>query len=247
MSSPKCVSTRRAWYNSQCRPEPGYINGAAPFPSRWLFLRSNKMQHIPDLVLLGVNALLFGRGWEGFKTILYKYWIPKIRDFLDKLVIKWTPIILEVVSHYARRYRSNRMIHIQQLFREFARALNKFWLVENWFLDTRSSGSRYITVERFSTNQNPGHRISPSVWLVENRSTVWCTCCRWTLYPKINFQPIRACLTHTQFRGITVGHVSFRWTCIALHSVSLSNYIFGSHSENQRLMWPFPTPRPFWN
>ena len=59
------------------------------------------------------------------------------------------------------------------------------------------------------------------LWLVENGSSVRCICCRWTLCPKINFQPIRTCLTHTQFLGMTVGHVSFRWTCIALHSVLL--------------------------
>ena len=79
------------------------------------------------------------------------------------------------------------------------------------------------TVERFSTNQNPGYRMSPSIWMIENRSTVRCICCRWTLYPKINFQPIRKCLTHEQIRGMTVGHVSFRWTCIALQS--LTRYI----------------------
>ena len=76
--------------------------------------------------------------------------------------------------------------------------------------------------ERFSTNQNPGNRMSPSVWLVENCS-LWHVSskdwCGWTLYPKINIQPIRICLTHAQICGMTVGHVSFRWTCIALHSV----------------------------
>ena len=61
--------------------------------------------------------------------------------------------------------------------------------------------------------------MSPSVWLVENRFAMRCICRRWTLYPKINFQPIRTCLTHTQVRGMTVGQVSYRWTYIALHSV----------------------------
>ena len=65
-------------------------------------------------------------------------------------------------------------------------------------------------VERFLTNQNSGYKVSPTVYLVENRSTVRCICCRWTLYPKINFQPIRTCLTHAQIFGMTVGHVSFR-------------------------------------
>ena len=77
----------------------------------------------------------------------------------------------------------------------------------------------HCTVEWFSNNQNPGYRISPSLWLVENHSTVWCICCSWTFYPKVNFQPIRTCLTQAQIGGMTVGFVSFRWTCIALHSV----------------------------
>ena len=49
-------------------------------------------------------------------------------------------------AHCARQYMSNGMIHVQQSFRETARALhvNKFRLVESWFLDTRSSGNRYI-------------------------------------------------------------------------------------------------------
>ena len=37
-----------------------------------------------------------------------------------------------------------KAIHVQWSFREIVCALNKFWLVESWFLDTRSSGSRYI-------------------------------------------------------------------------------------------------------
>ena len=47
-------------------------------------------------------------------------------------------------THYARRYMSNGMIHVQRSFREIACALNKFIFVESWFLDTRSSGRRYI-------------------------------------------------------------------------------------------------------
>ena len=79
------------------------------------------------------------------------------------------------------------------------------------------------TVEQFfSTNLNPGYRMSPSVWLVESDSTVRRICCRWALYPKINFQPIRICLMHTQIRREwpldmyhSVGHVSpcIVWIC----------------------------------
>ena len=78
-----------------------------------------------------------------------------------------------------------------------------------------------IHVPRNDTNQTLGDILYPGFWLVENRSTVRYICCRWTLYPKIKFQPTRTCLTHAQFRGITVGHVSCCWTCIALHSVLL--------------------------
>ena len=77
------------------------------------------------------------------------------------------------------------------------------------------------TMEQFSTNQNPGYRMSPSIWLVENHSSVQCICYRWTFYPKIKLQPIRTCLMHAQICGMTVGHVSFHWTCITLHSVKM--------------------------
>ena len=96
-------------------------------------------------------------------------------------------------SHYARRYMSNGMI-LQWSFRKIARALNKFQLVDSWFLDTRSSSSRYIT---------QWNDFQPTR----------------TLYPKINIQPIRTCLMRAQFRRMTFRHVSFRWTCITLHSV----------------------------
>ena len=90
---------------------------------------------------------------------------------------------------------------------------NKFWLIESWFLDTRSCGSRYNrTVKLFTTNQTLGHILYPGFWLVENRSTMRCICCRWTLYPKINFQYFLNARTISQ---------NDRWTCItiALHSV----------------------------
>ena len=52
-------------------------------------------------------------------------------------------------AHYARRYMSNRMIHVQQSFPEIAQSLNKFWLVESWFLYTGSSSSRYIAQRNY--------------------------------------------------------------------------------------------------
>ena len=42
-------------------------------------------------------------------------------------------------------YTLCKAIHVQRSFRKIACALNKFWLVESWFLDTRSSSSRYVT------------------------------------------------------------------------------------------------------
>ena len=39
---------------------------------------------------------------------------------------------------------SNGMIHVQRSIRKITRALNKFLLVESWFLDTRPSGSNYM-------------------------------------------------------------------------------------------------------
>ena len=84
---------------------------------------------------------------------------------------------------------------------------------------THDQDGHLHTVEQFSTNQTLGDILYPGFWLVENCSTVWCICCHWTLYPKINFQPMRTWLTHTQFRGMTVGCISFRWTCFTLHSV----------------------------
>ena len=99
---------------------------------------------------------------------------------------------------------SSGRIHVQRSFRKFACALNKFWLVESWFLETWSSGSRYIA-QRNANEQQP--------------FTVWCICCHWTMYPKINFQPIRTCWMHAQIRRMNEKYVSFHWTCIALHSV----------------------------
>ena len=94
----------------------------------------------------------------------------------------------------------------------------------------------------------PGYRMSPSIWLVENCSTVWCICCDSTLYPKINFQPIRTCLTHAQFRRMTIGHVSFHWTCIAFHNVSLLFWHQNNDPSNMKILdWlpPYKTVRFF--
>ena len=82
------------------------------------------------------------------------------------------------------------------------------------------------TVEQFSTNQNPGYTMSPSVWLVENCSIAGCICCHWTLYPKINFQPMRTCLMHMQIQWGAVGHVPFRWNlpCIVCYDTPFLDF-----------------------
>ena len=66
-----------------------------------------------------------------------------------------------------------------------------------------------------STNQTLGDILYPGFWLVKNCSTVRCICFCWTLYPKINFQPIRTC-----FNACTISQ-NDHWTCIALHSVQI--------------------------
>ena len=103
-------------------------------------------------------------------------------------------------AHYERRYVSNGMIHVQWSFREIAHALNKFWLVESWFLDTRSNGSIYIAQGAVFANQTLS-------WILVGRKLFHCAM---FLLP------------------LDTGHVSIRWTCIALHSVrcvdNLSQY-----------------------
>ena len=94
---------------------------------------------------------------------------------------------------------SNGIIHIQRSFREFARTLDKFWLVESCFLDTLSSEGTYIALWKV---------------IVRWSSTVRCICLHWDKYQKINFQPIRTCLMYARIREWpldmyhSVGHVS---------------------------------------
>ena len=97
--------------------------------------------------------------------------------------------------------------------------------------------------------------MSPSVWSVKNRSLWHVSSKDWwglTLYPKINFQ--LTCLKHAQIHGMTVGHVSFRRTCIALHSV----YMYSSvhvhwfwripwGSDQQKKSHPLEFDRTLWH
>ena len=60
---------------------------------------------------------------------------------------------------------SNGMIYVQRSFREIARAVNKFWLVESWFwiqcpaaADTSHSGTIFDQV-----GQSP-NKYGPPVW-----------------------------------------------------------------------------------
>ena len=110
----------------------------------------------------------------------------------------------ETGIHYARRYMFNGMIHIQRSFREFASALDKFWMAESWFLILGS------------VKADTWHRGWPT-----NTDIPQCDVSVFTgsSIQKSNFQPIRTCLTHARIPGMTVGYVSYRWTCIVLHSV----------------------------
>ena len=113
-----------------------------------------------------------------------------------------------VTSLYARRYMSSGMIHVQRSFCELACALNKFRLVESLNFGYKVQWQQiHPTVERFLTNQTLGDILYPGFWLVENCSTVWCICWHWTLYPKINFQPIRTCFNACANSGNDC------WTC----------------------------------
>ena len=58
----------------------------------------------------------------------------------------------------------NGMIHVQRSFREFARVrlTSSDWLKVD-FLYKAQWQQIHRTVEQFSTNQNPGNRMIPSV------------------------------------------------------------------------------------
>ena len=128
-------------------------------------------------------------------------------DLVDYYVRFLNPHFRHTVhTMQGRRYMSNGMVHVQRSFREIARVLNKFWLVESWFLDTRrSNGSRYIAQwGNFRQSDTRRHHVS---WILIGRKLF---CCAMFLLP------------------LDPGHVSFRWTCITLHSVrcvdNLSQY-----------------------
>ena len=57
---------------------------------------------------------------------------------------------------------SNGMIHVQRSFREFARALNKFWLVESWCLDTMSNRINLWTIHVTANDFRPIRRKETS-------------------------------------------------------------------------------------
>ena len=114
-----------------------------------------------------------------------------------------TCISVSMSAHYARRYMSSRRIHVQWSFRKFACAINKFRLVESWSLGTWSSGSRYITQRRPTNN---------SLWLYDVHVSA-------ATGPCIQKSTFNQSEHVKQICRKAVGHVSFRWTCIALHSV----------------------------
>ena len=152
-------------------------------------------------------------------------------------------------SHYARQYMSNGMIHAQRSFSEIARALSSDWLkVDFWISQKVQWQQIHRTVEQFSTNQALGDILYPRFWLVENFSSMQCICFHWTLYPKINFQPIRTCLTHAQWpldMYHSVGHVSPCIVCCWISGAFLSGSLlcwWQTLLSPWQVMWP-----GFWN
>ena len=68
------------------------------------------------------------------------------------------------ISHYARLYMSNGMIHVQELFREIACGLKQVLICWKLIFGYKVHWQQiHHTAEWFSTNQNPGYRMSPSV------------------------------------------------------------------------------------
>ena len=93
-----------------------------------------------------------------------------------------------------------RAIHVQQIDTCPTVILrNCVCIKQVLILDTRSNSCRYIEQWNiFWINQNLGYRMSTSIWLVENRSTVRCICCRPSIVkPPLILSPFAACLWHS--------------------------------------------------
>ena len=122
-----------------------------------------------------------------------------VKDQMRLLLKEHTDSDLYSWTHYSTHIMqgdtmSSGRIHVQKSFR-------KFWLVESWYLDTRSSGRRYIAQQK-TNEQQP--------------FTVWCFCCHWTMYPKFNFQPIRTWFVEWSLDMYhSIGHVL---PCIVCYS-----------------------------
>ena len=105
-------------------------------PSDGIFSRhltAIKDSYIPVCVPLDSSTQTeLGAIWFNIKSLC-------LPDFVEKLHFSacfqhiWTQKLMIHRSH-----------NVQRSSRDIARALNKFWLVESWFLDTRSSRSTYI-------------------------------------------------------------------------------------------------------
>ena len=115
-------------------------------------------------------------------------------------------------THYARQYMSNGHSANSRM------CLSSDWLKVGFWTQGPVAEDTSHRGTIFDQSDARRHLVS-WILIVENCSTMRCICCLWTLYPKINIQPIRTCWTPAQIRRMTVGHVSFDWTCIALHSV----------------------------
>ena len=116
-------------------------------------------------------------------------------------------MIIWAKTHYARRYMFNGMTHIQWSSREFARSLDKFWFVESWFLDTRPSEGSYIAQWKTTMTCHSAMYLPSLDRLVSN------------LKKQLSTNQNLSNAHTVRIREMTVRYVSFRWKCIALHSV----------------------------
>ena len=130
------ISGWRAWQqNSQL-----YLSHSTTKPTKWHVRLAKTLETF-------IKYSIWAAAWQIQKNDLGVWsesslcvqWVGKDPRFFHVDSKNWQmPRLIWVFTgctsaHYARRYMSNGMIHVQQSFREFAHAFNKFWLVESCF------------------------------------------------------------------------------------------------------------------